>query len=83
MSNENKKFNIEIDETSYELIREVAVEYNYTDQDIVNYIMENALEEYVRVYNDMKKGYMEMAKINLEISNEFAVSEHEALDYID
>lgn len=83
MSNENKKFNIEIDETSYEVIREVAVEYNYTDQDIVNYILENALEEYVRVYNDMKKGYMEMAEINLEISNEFAVSEHEALDYID
>lgn len=83
MSEESKKFNVEIDATSYDVIREVCEQYNYEDQEVVNYIMKSALEEYVRVYNEMKNGYMEMASINLEISNEFAVSENEALKYID
>lgn len=83
MSEEIKKFNVEIDEVSFEVIKEVSEEYNYETKDIVDYIMKNALEEFVRVYNDMKNGYMEMATLNLEISNEFAVSENEALDYID
>lgn len=83
MSEESKKFCVEIDASSYEVIKEVSEEYNYEDQEIVNYIMKNSLKEYIRVYNEMKTGYMEMASINLEISNEFAVSENEALKYID
>lgn len=83
MSEESKKFNVEIDATSYDVIREVCEQYNYEDQEVVNYIMKNSLKEYIRVYNEMKTGYMEMASINLEISNEFAVSENEALKYID
>ena len=83
MSEEIKKFNVEIDATTYEIINEVSEEYDYTDKEIVDYIMKNALEEYARVYHEMEKGYMEMAKINLEISHEFAVSENEALSYID
>lgn len=83
MSEESKKFNVEIDASSYEVIKEVSRDYNYEDQEIVNYIVKNSLKEYIRIYNEMKNGYMEMGKINLEISNAFAVSENEALNYID
>ena len=83
MSDEVKKFEVEIDAVSYEAIKAFSEEYNYDDDVIVNYIMENSLKKYVRKYEEMKNGYMEMSKLNLEISNDFAVSEHEALHYID
>lgn len=83
MSDEVKKFEVEIDAVSYEAIKAFSEEYNYDDDVIVNYIMENALKKYVRKYEEMNNGYMEMSKLNLEISNAFAVSEHEALHYID
>lgn len=83
MSNESKNFNIEINADAYLVIKEVSHQYNYEDQDVVNYVMKNAFEEFTRVYEEMKNGYIEMAKLNLEISKEFAVSENEALNYID
>ena len=83
MSEESKNFNIEINADAYSVIKEVSEQYDYEDHEVVNYIMEQALKEYVRVYHEMKNGYMEMATLNLEISNEFAVSENEALNYID
>lgn len=83
MSNESKNFNIEINADAYLVIKEVSNQYNYEDQDVVNYVMKNAFEEFTRVYEEMKNGYIEMAKLNLEISKEFAVSENEALNYID
>ena len=83
MSDEVKKIEVEIDAVSYEVIKAVSEEYNYNEEVIVNYIMENALKKHVREYEEMKNGYMEMSKLNLEISNAFAVSEHEALHYID
>lgn len=83
MSNESKNFNIEINADAYLVIKEVSNQYNYEDQDVVNCVMKNAFEEFTRVYEEMKNGYIEMAKLNLEISKEFAVSENEALNYID
>ena len=68
MSNESKNFNIEINADAYLVIKEVSNQYNYEDQDVVNYVMKNAFEEFTRVYEEMKNGYIEMAKLNLEIS---------------
>lgn len=83
MSEEMKKYEITVNDEAYSVIKHISEEYNITEHEIVDYIMRGALEEYVRGYEAMKNGYKEMGKLNLEISNAFAVSEHEALHYID
>ena len=45
MSDEVKKFEVEIDAVSYEAFKACSEEYNYDDEVIVNYIMENALKK--------------------------------------
>lgn len=83
MYEENKKFELEIDGSTYSVIKEISEQYNFEKEEVLDYVMERALEDFVLAYHEMKNGYLEMAKINLEISNEFAVSEHEALAYIE
>ena len=83
MYEENKKFELEIDGSTYSVIKEISELYNFEKEEVLDYVMERALEDFVLAYHEMKNGYLEMAKINLEISNEFAVSEHEALAYIE
>lgn len=83
MYEENKKFELEIDGSTYSVIKEISEQYNFEQEEVLDYVMERALEDFVLAYHEMKNGYLEMAKINLEISNEFAVSEHEALAYIE
>lgn len=83
MYEENKKFELEIDGSTYSVIKEISEQYNFEQEEVLDYVMERALEDFVLAYHEMKNGYLEMAKINLEISNEFAVSEHEVLAYIE
>lgn len=83
MYEENKKFELEIDGSTYSVIKEISEQYNFEQEEVLDYVMERGLEDFVLAYHEMKNGYLEMAKINLEISNEFAVSEHEALGYIE
>ena len=82
MSEDNKKVLVEIDEDLYEKIKEYSRCTNQSEKQIVNRLFEHTLRDFEKKYANLKQGYQDMAKINLEISSAFTVSENEALSYV-
>ncbi len=83
MAEESKKLVVEIDAQTYSLIEEYSRYMNQENKKVVNYLLNQSLKEFVTNYQNLKKGYVEMASINLEISDAFTVSENEAFNRID
>lgn len=83
MSEDVKKFIVEIDTEAYSVLKEFCDQANEEDYKVVNFLMNRSMEDFISSYNNLKQGYMEMGKINLEISNAFSVSENEAFSYIE
>jgi hypothetical protein len=83
MAEESKKLVVEIDAQTYSLIEEYSRYMNQENKKVVNYLLNQSLKEFVTNYQNLKKGYVDMASINLEISDAFTVSENEAFNCID
>lgn len=83
MAEESKKLVVEIDAQTYSLIEEYSRYMNQENKKVVNYLLNQSLKEFVTNYQNLKKGYVDMASINLEISDAFTVSENEAFNRID
>lgn len=83
MAEDSKKVVVEIDETTYSLIEEYSEYMNEEENKVVNYLMKQTLNDFVDKYTNLKKGYVEMGNLNLEISKAFTVSENEALNLFD
>ena len=82
MAEESKKLVVEIDAQTYSLIEEYSRYMNQENKKVVNYLLNRSLQEFVDNYQDLKRGYIEMANINLEISDAFTVSENEVFNHI-
>lgn len=83
MSEETKKMVVEIEEETYSVIEEFSAYINEDEDKVVDFLLKEALSEFIDKYKSLKNGYVEMGNINLEISNEFSVSENEALNRIE
>lgn len=75
---QSKKMTIEVDQRTYEMFKEYCEETNSDKSDIMEGLMQYFLEESMNTMDAMRKGYAEMASINLEISSEFNDCEDEA-----
>lgn len=83
MAEDVKKFVVEVDAETYSVIAEYCEQANTEDHQVVNFLMNQSLDDFVKGYNNLKQGYVEMGKLNLEISNAFTVSENEAFSYVE
>ncbi len=83
MAEDSKKLVIEIDQSTYSVIEEFSEYMNEKEEKVIDYLLKQTLDEFVDNYTNLKNGYVEMGKLNLEISRAFTVSENEALDHID
>ncbi len=82
MSNNSRKIVVEVDAKLYSLLKEYSDYSNQSEERVLNRLIDYSLKEYADKYLDLKQGYIEMGKINLEISNAFTDSENEAFDQI-
>lgn len=82
MSDDSKEFVLEIEEEYYLLIEEYSDYSNKSEQYVVNQLLNYSLRKYAEKYIELKKGYLEMGTINLEISKAFRNSESEAFNRI-
>ena len=83
MSFDKKELTVKIDYKMYSVLEEYCEYAGVTEEKLVDYLLSNSLNDFSSKYNNLKKGYVEMGKINLEISNAFTASEDEALSYIE
>lgn len=82
MSDDYKEVVIKIDKEIYGRIEEYSHKTDQSEDLVLNRILGHSLKQFEKGYADLKQGYIDMGKINLEISREFTVSENEALTYI-
>ncbi|MDN6195556.1 MAG: hypothetical protein L0I93_03580 [Atopostipes suicloacalis] len=83
MSEVNKKVLLEVDKNCYSLIEEYSRYMEESEDKILNRLLDHSLRECAIKYINLKQGYKEMGKRNLEISKEFIVSENEVFNRID
>lgn len=78
----NKKMIIELDQSVYEDLVEFCVETNMEETQLMSEMVKYCLKESINKMDVMRKGYVEMANINLEICSEFDSCDSEAHSYI-
>lgn len=83
MSEEKKEVIVQIDSDIYSAVEEYCEYTGISEENIVNYLVSHSLNEFSSNYYHLKKGYVDMGNINLEISAEFTESENEALSHIE
>ncbi|SFE35727.1 hypothetical protein [Alteribacillus iranensis] len=75
----------QVQQIELELPEELYSEIENLTEEEKDMLFREALQEQIQqkksaeLRNEMKQGYLEMAQINAEISNEFAAAEEEAL----
>lgn len=82
MSEISRKISLNVDEDCYSLIEEYSSYVNESERKILSRLLNYSLKEYAHKYINLKQGYQEMAKTNLEISKAFRLSENEAFNRI-
>ncbi|MDN6161956.1 MAG: hypothetical protein L0I79_04190 [Atopostipes sp.] len=80
MSGKNKKVLLEVDEDCYSIVEEYSHYMNKSEKNVLNQLLDYSLKEHMSKYIDLKEGYQEMGKINLEISRAFIIPENEAFN---
>lgn len=83
MSDQAKKFVVEVDVDTYSVIEEFCEQMNEEDQSVVEYLLNQSLSDFVTTYNNLKQGYMDYGHMNLEISDAFTATENEAYSHIE
>lgn len=83
MSDETRKFIVEIDANTYSVIEEFCEQVDEKDQHVVNYLVDQKMHEFIETYRNLKQGYVDYGHMNLEISNAFSETENEAYGHID
>ena len=83
MSLEKKEVTVKLDKELYKAVEEYCAYSGDNGEKVLQFIVDRSLEKFNVDYEKLKKGYVEMGNINLEISNAFKVSEQEALDHIE
>ena len=83
MSFEKKEVNLKVNKELYKVIEEYSAYSGDNEEKVIDFIVNRSLEKFKVDYEKLKKGYVEMGNINLEISNAFKASENEALERIE
>lgn len=83
MSDEARKFVVEIDAETYSVLEEFCEQIDEQDQRVMNYLLDQTLNEFVETYTNLKEGYVEYGHMNLEISHAFTETENEAYGHIE
>lgn len=83
MSQEKKKFVVEIDAETYSVIEDICEQIDEKDQTLINSLLKQSLKDFVTGYEELKEGYVEFGSMNLEISNAFTMTENEAYSHIE
>lgn len=83
MSQEKKKFVVEIDAETYSVIEDICEQIDEKDQTLINSLFKQSLKDFVTGYEELKEGYVEFGSMNLEISNAFTMTENEAYSHIE
>lgn len=83
MSEGGRKIELEIEEKCYLLVEEYSDYMDESEKNVLSRLINDSIKKYAEKYIELKKGYQEMAKINLEISHAFTESENEAFNRID
>ena len=83
MSQEKKKFVVEIDAETYAVIENICEQIDEKDQTLINSLFKQSLKDFVTGYEELKEGYVEFGSMNLEISNAFTMTENEAYSHIE
>lgn len=83
MHESSRKVTLRVDEDCYSLVEEYSDYINDTGKNVLSRVLNDTLRDYASKYKDLKQGYQEMAKMNLEISRAFRDSENEAYNRID
>ncbi len=83
MSQEKKKFVVEIDAETYSVIEDICEQIDEKDQNLINSLLKQSLKDFVTGYEELKEGYVEFGSMNLEISNAFTMTENEAYSHIE
>lgn len=83
MSQEKKKFIVEIDAETYAVIENICEQIDEKDQNLINSLLKQSLKDFVTGYEELKEGYVEFGSMNLEISNAFTMTENEAYSHIE
>jgi CopG family transcriptional regulator/antitoxin EndoAI len=79
---QGKKMIIELDQAVYEKFEEYCAETNAEKSEIMSELLHYFLKDNMNTMDAMRKGYEEMARINLEICSEFDGCENEVHAHI-
>lgn len=74
---QSKEITLEIDKETYTAFKEYCKESQFDQNEIVEHLMDHFVSDSKSVADQMREGYAEMARLNLEISSEFSDCENE------
>lgn len=79
---QGKKMIIEVDQAIYERFERYCEETNIEKSEVMSELLHYFLRDTMNTMDAMRKGYEEMAHINLEICSEFDECENEVHGHI-
>lgn len=82
MKNENKKMIVEVQKDIYREIEAYCAQSDLSERDFIDKLVRYFLNENLKMLDAMRRGYMEMAGINLDICTEFDQCELEVAPLI-
>lgn len=79
MDNKNfKVVEVQLEAEIYEEVQAYCALENLEEEELIKNEFKRVLKEKLHIIDTLRKGYAEMAGINLDICNEFEASEREA-----
>lgn len=79
MDNKNFKIvEVQLEAEIYEKVQAYCALEDLEEKELINNELKRILKEKLHIIDTLRKGYAEMAGINLDICNEFEKSEQEA-----
>lgn len=77
-----KELTVTIDSETYEMFEEYCEESRFDRSEILEHLIDHFIQESRPMMEQMRDGYAEMGKLNLEITSEFTSVENEVSHYL-
>ncbi|EKU93625.1 Uncharacterised protein [Alloiococcus otitis] len=74
---QSKELTVKVDSGTYNAFQAYCEESSFDQDEIVEHLMDRFVDESRMMINQMRKGYAEMANLNLEIAAEFSECDNE------
>jgi len=82
MKSVNRKMIVEVNADIYEKIEAYCVQSDLCERSFVDELVQYFLKDNLKMLDAMRRGYTEMARINLDICTEFELCETEVTSLI-